>query len=211
MAVSPALPRSRTTLRAIIEQARRRARKRRLIYAAAAATLLLTIAVVLALSRGSSRVADHARPTPTWIAPAAHLALARSPYIGVSCRTPNSIACDRVGLAVWLKRPAARLTASINGRTVAMRVPCGSARYNAESCSRYCRHVARDEPCGTLFEGFLRPAGLLSGSLRVQPDRGRYYWIGKHEAVGTVRILATYRDGKTATITKRVRVNAGWG
>jgi|tagenome__1003787_1003787.scaffolds.fasta_scaffold20344131_2 hypothetical protein len=209
MAVSPTHPRPRAVLKALIEEARRRARKRRLIYAAAATTLLLTIAVVLALTGDSGRISDHAQPSPATSAPA-HLALQRAPYIGVSCRTPNSIACDRVGLAIWLRRPVARLTATINSRTVAMGLPCGSARYR-ETCSSYCRHVARDQPCGTYFEGFLRPAGLLDGPLRVKPDRGRYYWIGKHDTVGTVRLLATYRDGETATVTKRVRVSAGWG
>src|SRR3954465_2938663 len=91
-------------------------------------------------------------PTPPRAHPAP-LALQRAPYIGVSCRTPNSIACDRVGLAIWLRRPVARLTATINSRTVAMGLPCGSARYR-ETCSSYCRHVARDQPCGTYFEGF---------------------------------------------------------
>ena len=65
--------------------------------------------------------------------------------------------------------------------------------------------------CGTYFEGFLQPAGLLNGALKVKPDRGRYYWIGKHETVVLVRVVATYRSGKTATVTKRVPVSAGWG
>ena len=210
MPVITALPRSRTTFEAIIEEARRRARKRRLVYAAAAAALLLTISVVLALNDGSGRVSDHGQPSPARMAPADHLALKREPYIGVSCRVPNSIACDRVGLAVWLRQPAARLTATINGGTVAMGLPCGSATYR-ETCSKYCRLVARDQPCGTYFEGFLRPAGLLNGPLQVKPDRGRYYWIGKHETIGLVHMIATYRNGKTATIKLRVPVRAGWG
>ena len=213
IAVAPAPASSKTALSAALppaQKARRRARKRRLIYATAAATLLLAIAVVLALTHGSGRVSHYAQPSPTGSTPAAQLALKREPQIGVACRTPNSIACDRVGLAIWLRRPAARLTATINRRTVAMGFPCGSARY-AESCSSYCRDAARHQPCGTYFEGFLRPAGLLNGPLKVKPDRGRYYWIGKRRSVGTVRITATYRNGETATITKRVRVNAGWG
>lgn len=210
MPVSTALPRSRTTLKAIIEEARRRARKRRLIYTAATATLLLTTAIVLALSHGSGRVSDHRPPSPGRVGPAAHLALKRQPYIGVSCRTPNSIACDRVGLAIWLRRPVTRLTATINGRTVAMGLPCGSARYR-ETCTSYCQHVARDQPCGTFFECFLRPAGLINGPLKVKPDRGRYHWIGKHGTAGLVRMTATYRDGTTAELNVRAPVMPGWG
>jgi hypothetical protein len=111
---------------------------------------------------------------------------------------------------VWLRRPATRLTATINGRTVAMGVPCGSARYH-ESCPEYCRLVAREQPCGTLFEGFLRPAGLLNGSLKVRPDRGRYYWVGTHETVGLVRMTATYPNARTATVMIPVPVRPGWG
>jgi hypothetical protein len=210
MAVSTPLLRSRTALRAIIEEARRRARKRRLRYAALATTLLLALGIVLTLNHGASRVSELARPGPAGLAPGAHLSLKRDPYIGVSCRTPNSIACDRVGLAVWLRRPAARLTATIDGRTVAMGRPCGSARHY-EPCSQYCRVVARDQPCGTYFEGFLRPAGLLNGPLKVRPDRGRYYWVGRHETVGLVRIIATFPNGKTAMVKLRIPVRAGWG
>src|SRR4051794_16823944 len=126
MAVSPTHPRPRAVLKALIEEARRRTRKRRLLYAATAAMLLLTIAVVLALTRDLGPVSDRAQPSPARSAPA-QLALQRAPYLGVSCRTPNSIACDRVGLAIWLRRPVTRLTATINGRTVAMGLPCGSA------------------------------------------------------------------------------------
>jgi len=178
--------------------------------AIAAATLLLIIAVVLAFRDGSGGVSDHARPSQAGIGPTARLALKREPYIGVSCRRPNSIACDRVGLAIWLHRPAARVTATINGRTVALGLPCGSAKYH-ETCSSYCREVGHDQPCGTYFEGSLRPAGLLDGPLKVKPDRGRYHWIGEHETVGVVRVTAAYRNGKTATITKRVPVRPGWG
>src|SRR3954464_4142111 len=151
MAVSPTHPRPRAVLKALIEEARRRARKRRLIYAGAATTLLLTSAVVLALPGDSGRISDHAQPSPATSAPA-HLALQRAPYIGVSCRTPNSIACDRVGLAIWLRRPGARLPPTINSAPSAMGLPCGSARHR-ETCSSYCRHVAARSASGWRPEG----------------------------------------------------------
>ena len=41
-------------------------------------------------------------------------------YMGVACSKPNSIACDRIGLAVWLPRRPARLTAFIAGRKLTL-------------------------------------------------------------------------------------------
>lgn len=59
--------------------------------------------------------------------------LARAPYMGVACPTPNSIACDRIGLAIWLKEPARTVTATIAGHHLRLQ-PGGSA--------------ARDRPTG---------------------------------------------------------------
>jgi hypothetical protein len=122
------------------------------------------------------------------------LELARAPYMGVACRVPNSIACDRVGLAVWLKKPAHRLTASIAGRNVTMRSP-GS-------------FVAGR---GTGWEGYLHPAGVRQGPLEVRPDRGTDYWAGRRPVYAPVRITAYFRDGTSASRVVRVRLNAGWG
>jgi protein MpaA len=114
------------------------------------------------------------------------LELARAPYMGVACRTPNSIRCDRVGLAVYLPKtmPATRLTASINGRTAEMRIPVGVATR------------------GIYFEGFLRRAGLRGGPLQVTPNRPVY---------ATVRITAHYRDGGIRSTTRRIPLAPGWG
>jgi hypothetical protein len=97
---------------------------------------------------------------------------------------------------------------SVNGRAVAMRLPCGSGR---TSCATYCRDVARDQPCGTYFEGFLRPAGMLNGPLKVTPDRGRHYWRGYHRPEGHVTLTIEYRDGRSGTLQLSVPLSPGWG
>jgi RNA polymerase sigma-70 factor (ECF subfamily) len=106
--------------------------------------------------------------------------------MGVACRVPNSIECDRVGLAVYLpkRHPAERLAASINGRPLQMRVPIGIATY------------------GIYFEGFLHPAGLKGGPLKVTPDR---------PVLATVRITAFYRDGAPRSTIRHVSLAPGWG
>jgi hypothetical protein len=112
--------------------------------------------------------------------------LARQPQIGVSCPRANSIRCDRVGLAIWLKHDPAHLSASIEGRPLKMRL--------------------LPNPQESHWEGFLQPAGLIDGALKVRPDRGRYYWTGKHPVYARVKISS---GGRARTL--RVPVFAGWG
>jgi hypothetical protein len=57
--------------------------------------------------------------------------------MGVSCPIPNSFACDRVGVAVWLREPALSVDAAIAGREVQLMIPSGvgqSRKVNGE-CS----------------------------------------------------------------------------
>jgi hypothetical protein len=111
----------------------------------------------------------------------------RRVYMGVSCPEANSIRCDRVGLAVWLRGRVEQLEASIAGRPLAL-------------------HRRGDH-----FEGFLRPAGLIDGPLRVHPDGGRYRWTGRVPVSGRVRLIARYRGGKAKRRTLSVPLAAGWG
>jgi hypothetical protein len=120
--------------------------------------------------------------------------LARAPYMGVSCDgRPNWIGCDRVGLYVYLTHDVARLTASIEGRGVPMRRARGGedARHN--------------------WEGFLKPAGLIDGPLKVRPDRGRYHWFGRRPVYGRVRLTAFDDEDRSATTRLRLRLAAGYG
>jgi len=120
--------------------------------------------------------------------------LARAPYMGVSCDgRPNWIGCDRVGLYVYLTRDVARLTAAIEGRDVPIQRALGGedARHN--------------------WEGFLKPAGLIDGPLKVRPDRGRYYWFGTRPVFGRLRLTAFNDEGNSATRRLRLRLAAGYG
>jgi hypothetical protein len=120
--------------------------------------------------------------------------LARAPYMGVTCPgRPNWIGCDRVGLFVYLDREVSRLTASIEGRGVAM------------------RPVRGGPDSGHDWEGFLRPAGLIDGALEVRPDRGRYYWYGRNRVSGRVRVTVFDDDGESATRTLELPLAAGYG
>jgi hypothetical protein len=184
----------------VIEEARSRHRRRR-FRAAAMLGILVALAAVL-LTRGT---AHKPRPSPqTLVHPAQHIptatpaaVLAHEPGMGVACHVPNSIACDRVGLAVWLRRPAIAVSARIAGSALNL---------NDSVWSGPLRNGRR-----TMFAGFLRSAGLLDGPLKVQPDRGRYYWIGSHEVSARVRILVNYGGGRKVETTATVGLHAGWG
>lgn len=100
----------------VIEEARRRQRRRRLRAAVVAAALAAGIAAYVAAraDRPSARVSPSQDGPTAFVVPAA--VLSRAPYMGVACATPNGIACDRVGLAIWLRRPATSVSATIAGR-----------------------------------------------------------------------------------------------
>jgi len=119
--------------------------------------------------------------------------LGRDPQLGVACPKGGSIACDRVGVGVWLKRPAERVTATINGRALSL----------------HAGGLGGRGP--TYWEGYLKPAGLLHGSLKVTPDRGRYYWQGQHPKDARVLIAIGRADGSTDRAAVTVALGSGWG
>jgi hypothetical protein len=119
---------------------------------------------------------------------------ARAPYLGVACPQANSIRCDRLGLAVWLARPATAVSATIAGRP--LRLHRGWA----------AGHGAR------AWTGYLQPAGLLGdGPLRITPDRGRFFWQGSHPK--RVRVVVRVRGpgGAMRVRSLDVWLAAGWG
>jgi hypothetical protein len=135
------------------------------------------------LATSAPRAAHHRQPQ----------LLSREPGIAVACHQPNSIACDRVAIGVWLRRAACGVSASIAGRIVRL-------------------HPGGLGGSGPLYwEGYLQPAGLLSGPLRVVPDAGRYFWEGSHPKEVTVLITVRRRHSPPATVTQRLTLGAGWG
>src|SRR4051794_14398164 len=99
----------------------------------AAAALAAVSAVALALA------------PPANVVPAKTV-FSKSPYMGVSCSTPNSTACDRFGLAVWLRRPAVAVDAEVGGRWLSL---------DDQQWSGPVRHHKRK-----MFAGFMHHAGL---------------------------------------------------
>jgi hypothetical protein len=171
--------------------ARRRRRRAALLAAIAAAAAI----VVLLAAR------DEPRAPVVQPAPVQALTLAQPPGMGVACpAAPNSIACDRIGIAAWLpgRRLPSRLVATVDGRSTILRNQTGACARGQARCARF-------------FTGYLQHAGLLDGALRVTPDRGRYHWYGRRAVAGTLELRATYPDGHVAATTRRVELSPGWG
>jgi hypothetical protein len=180
---------------ALFEEARLRARRRRRRRAAALGGAILAIAVAGVAVLSSPRQNTPARNSgPVAVAP--RTLLAGGPYMGVSCSRANSIACDRVGLAVWTRRPARAVRATVAGRPVTLDDP---------EWSGPSKHGLR-----RMFAGFLQPAGLLGdGPLAVRVEDRHYY--GVHPVYATVRLVITYADGSQKATSLRVELSPGWG
>lgn len=124
--------------------------------------------------------------------------LGHAPYLGLACPKANSIACDRVGLTVWLERAATGVSASVNGRPLRLEAGGTGGR-----------------PPTTHWEGFLQPAGMLRGALKITPDRllggDRYSWMGSHFKDAWVTIAIRRPDGSTDEASLPVPLAAGYG
>jgi hypothetical protein len=207
----PGVP--RRTVRAlaagVIETARRRQHRRRLRLALA---LVLAIAIGAAVAnslRGAQHTAKvNGRPVRglPLLAPAA--VLSQNPYMGVACPQPNAIACDRVGLAVWLKRPAISVNATMGGQ------PLKRDWFGEQP------HFATNKP-RTAFDGYLQPAGLIT-RLHVKPTEGPSIdpvcgcrvgpiWYGANAPEPIVHLQIEYPNHTRVATQLHVGLAAGWG
>lgn len=174
----------------------RQRRRRRLLASGLALAIVLALAVQWALSPAPVPQPGIAAPPGTPVlAPAA--VFAQDPYMGVHCPQPNSIACDQVGLAIWLKRPAVAVTASVDGRMLSMN----------RSGDRL---VGLGGGPRTEFDGYLQPAGIRS-SFGVHPEPGTNVWGGDPTPYATVWLLIDYGAGRQALTHDQVPLEAGWG
>ena len=189
----------------------RRRRYRRFAHAALATGAIAAL-VSLTISDGSGSTAGRSAPParPEVVAPSR--VLSKSPYLGVNCPIANSIACDRVGLAVWLKRPAVSVTATIAGAPLAL------DWFGDERLSLPRPHRA--------FDGYLQPAGIVS-RLHIRPVEGNetltkhgrtrvivshQMWFGDGQARSPlIRLAIHYVNGQTTITQLRVGLAAGWG
>jgi len=180
----------------VIKEARRRQRRRR------ATVVFVIVSAALGVFVTFGHTGRSLRSTgPTAGRPGPVLALdndalfSQPPYMGVSCGVPSSIACDRIGLTVWLSSPARAVTATIAGSTFHL---------DDRAWSGPLHHGQR-----TVFAGFLQPAGITT-RLGVTTERGTH-WEGS-DGPDPLVIVTITRPGKPATQAwVNVHLMAGWG
>jgi hypothetical protein len=116
------------------------------------------------------------------------------PFMGVACRSPGSVACDRVAVYVSSSLFAESVRVTIAGRRLELPRKTGLG----------------PDGRGT-FEGFLQPAGLRNGRLRVRTAPGTARWIGEPPVSAPMRVDVRFRGGRRASRTFRVRLSPGYG
>jgi hypothetical protein len=156
---------------------------------------VLLVVLAAAVGCGDQETGGEAKSHPPLSA--SEDVLSRDPYMGVSCPEPNSFACDRIGLAVWLREPAERVDAVVEGREFGLDDP---------EWSEPAEHGQR-----RMFAGFLQPAGLVDGPLALTPDDGPDRWIGREPVSATVELRITRADGSVGETSTEVPLSAGWG
>lgn len=127
-----------------------------------------------------------ARDAAVWVS--SRRLFSRPPYLGVSCPRPNRFACDRVGLAVWLRAPAASVSAEIAGRPLDLEAMRGG-----------------------MFTGTLQPARLTRPPLNLRADDGPGRYVGRRGVRASVEVVVERRSGRFVRTSLVVPLAAGWG
>jgi hypothetical protein len=122
----------------------------------------------------------------------ARLLQPRPPRMSVACPRAGSIACDRIGLVVWLRTPARRVVAKIDGRRLVLDAP----RLSGPATNGLRRR----------FGGYLRPAGLIDGPLPIPGLHGGTRWTGDPPVRKHVIINVYAPDGSVPSAGMRVRL-----
>lgn len=184
----------------LIDEAWDHHRRRRRTYLKAGSVLALAAGLIFVMGRFPREVSPR---TPGLSIPVGTIrispsvAFSEAPYMGVRCPGPNSIACDRIGLAVWLKHPAYSVVASIAGARV-------SLDWFGDQ-----RLLGRLKGPRRTFDGYLQPAGIVS-RLHVRAAAGDA-WYGEGAPSPMVWVLINYGHEHHAITQLRVPLGAEWG
>lgn len=186
----------------VIGHARQRQRRRRRWLVSVA--VLTAGAILIATTLSGPEARPPSSPTAARafgrgaVFAAATRLLSAAPYLGVSCPpTGNSIACDRVGLAINLRRRAVAVTATVAGWILPL-------------TDRGDIPAVRGRP-RTEFDGFLQPAGIVH-HLHVVPDAGPNFWYGSTpQPQVQIRLVVNYGHGKLVTTHTTIALSTGWG
>jgi hypothetical protein len=181
----------------LIQEARQHRRQRWMWTAAVMSVAALAVVLGLSVSGGRTTPAPNSG-APRLLGPgkieAPRLVFLQNPYMGISCRLPNSVACDRVGLAVWLRRPAV-VTATVDGLALRLNDPTWSVAYPTG------RHPT------FRYAGFLQPADMTT-RMHVPPSSMLFV---KPLSSPSVWFRIDFGHGNVVLTHKDVQLEPGWG
>jgi hypothetical protein len=176
----------------VVALARRRQRRRAL-----ATALAIAVAGVGGGLASTLRHGPAAAPLARNVASAA--VLARSPEVGMACLQARS--CDRVGVAVWLRRPAESVSATVAGHPVALDL----------------RAAAQFEPGAQrtrrLFVGYFHWPRLAGVRIFFAAGPPSQWWAANplDWPAPLVAIRIDQRNAAVALTATRVSLRGGWG
>jgi hypothetical protein len=176
----------------VVAAARRRQRRRALATGLAVAAAGVVVGLVAAL-RDAPPGAPIARTLP------AAALLARAPDVGMACLGTG--ACDRVGVAVWLRQPAESVSATVAGHPVAL---------EWRAASQFNAGAARSR---RLFVGYFRWPHLAGVRIFFAAGPPSRWWAANPVdwPVPLVAIRVERRNSAVALTSARVSLQGGWG
>jgi hypothetical protein len=159
------------------------------------------LAVVLSLSAsggGGGGTPTLSSRVPRLLGPgkieAPRLVFRENPYMGISCDMPNTVACDRVGLIVRLRRPAV-VTATIDGLALSLNDPTWSGAFPT------------GRPTIFIYAGFLQPADMTT-RMHVPPSSTLF--VKSPPPSASVWFRIDFGHGNVVLTHEDVQLEPGW-
>jgi hypothetical protein len=98
------------------------------------------------------------------------LRLPRDPYLGLRCYNPKVLRCGRVGLAVWLARPARTVAAVVDGHEVVLHTHArGTGSYRR---GLFWEGIFADPGAQRIADAFGSASGSVTVRVRVVENNG---------------------------------------
>jgi hypothetical protein len=181
----------------LVPEARRHRRRRWMWTAAMMSVAALAVVLGLISASGGGGPPTQSSRVPRLLGPgrieAPRLVFRENPYMGISCDLPNTVACDRVGLAVRLRRPAV-VTATIDGLALRLNDPTWSG---ADLTGR---------PPIFVYAGFLQPADMTT-RMHVPPSSTSFV---KPLPSPSVWFRIDFGHGNVVLTHEDVQLEPGW-
>jgi hypothetical protein len=183
----------------IAESWERNHRRRIRLLLAATASVAGTVLIWWASGLGTTTVGSGAGAVT--VRPSA--VLVRAPYMGIATchqaqtsRAQDSTTCYRIGLAVWLKRPAEAVRATSANDTLALN------RTNHQGIQMTSTVHGRE------FIGFFKPTGIVPSAY---PRTNKSTHATPGTPFAAVKLTIVNSQGRTLITRLRVPVEPGWG